>query len=172
MGIDLSRFRDEAVSSIPIKGKTEGEDLDIRGRKIKFLEPIKYNGEIYRVDGDRLLHLDIIYKYREACGRCLEPFVGEGETTLTAKLVEKIDNAIEKEEENEDIIYYIDEELDLQEYVMNTVILALPMKPLCNEDCKGLCPRCGTNYNRTKCDCVIEEIDPRFEKLKNFFPNE
>lgn len=170
MKIDLSRFKDKTISNIPIEGKAEVQDLNIRGRKIDLLEPIEYNGEIHRVDGERWIHLDIVYRYREACGRCLEPFVEEGKTTLTAKLVEKIDNDIE--DEDEEIIYYIGDELDLQEYVINTMILLLPMKPLCNEECKGLCPKCGANHNQTKCDCVIENIDPRFEKLKNFFPDD
>jgi len=44
--------------------------------------------------------------------------------------------------------------------------LALPMKPLCREDCKGLCPRCGEDLNVKGCGCVIETADPRWEALK------
>ena len=137
-------------------------------RKIKFIEPIKYEGEIYKVDKDKLLHLNIIFTYEEACGRCLEPFIREEKTVLTGKLVEKTDKA--NQEEEDEIIYYTDEKLDLAEYIISSIILFLPMKPLCNKECKGLCPKCGTNHNKENCQCVIEDVDPRLAILKDFFP--
>jgi uncharacterized protein len=42
----------------------------------------------------------------------------------------------------------------------------LPTKRLCSEDCKGLCPYCGKDLNEGRCDCEVDEIDPRFEVLK------
>lgn len=167
MSIDLTDFRDEAVSSIKVSGELEKDILDINGRRIKFVEPIKFNGEIYKVGRDKLIHVDIQYKYEEACGRCLEPFLKEGNTILTGKLVEEMDEVTEDEEES---IYYVDEELDLDDNILSMVILSLPMKPLCDENCKGLCPKCGSNHNQSKCDCIVEDIDPRFAKLKDFFP--
>lgn len=171
MNIDLSKFHDETVSSIHIEEKLEKSTLDINGRGIKFIEPIRYEGEIYKViNGDKLLHINIYYKYEEACGRCLESFIKEGNTVLSGKLVEKMDKVTQDEEDDEEIIYYIGEKLDLSEYIMSMVILSLPMKPLCDKECKGLCPKCGTNHNKEECDCVVENIDPRLAKLKDFFP--
>jgi uncharacterized protein len=43
--------------------------------------------------------------------------------------------------------------------------MAVPMKALCDEDCAGLCQKCGQNLNQGKCDCPAEEIDPRWAKL-------
>ena len=170
MNIDLSGFHDETVSSIHIEGKLEKNTLDINGRRIKFIEPIRYEGEIYKVNGDRLLHININYKYEEACGRCLESFIKEENTVLSGKLVKKTDKITEAEEDDEEAIYYEGENLDLSQYIMSMVILSLPMKPLCDEKCKGLCPKCGTNHNKEECDCVVEDIDPRLAKLKDFFP--
>jgi len=45
------------------------------------------------------------------------------------------------------------------------VLLEVPMAPLCDADCKGLCPRCGANRNRETCGCPREAADPRFEAL-------
>ncbi len=70
------------------------------------------------------------------------------------------------------MIYYDGEELDITEDIRDMVILSLPMKPLCSDTCKGLCPKCGTNLNEEKCNCVLEEIDPRLEKLREFVPKE
>ncbi|HHV39266.1 MAG TPA: DUF177 domain-containing protein [Tepidimicrobium sp.] len=167
MSIDLSQFRDEVVSSILIRGQVEREGIDFNGRRIKFLKPIGYEGEIYRVDGEKLLYLEIFYRYKEDCGRCLEPFIRDDSTTITAKLSMKPEELVE--DEDEDIIYYTDDRLNLQDHIIDTIILFLPMKPLCGDDCKGLCPKCGTNHNKEKCDCVVEDIDPRLEKLKEFF---
>ena len=168
MNVDLSNFRDEAVSSSPVKGKLEKDFLDVNGRKIKFIEPIRYEGEIYRVDKDKLLHLNIFYNYEEACGRCLELFTKEEESVLSGKLIEKMDR-IDFDGEDE-VIYYSYEELDLDEYIISTIILSLPMKPLCHDECKGLCPKCGTNRNKEECQCVIEDVDPRLAILKDLFP--
>jgi uncharacterized protein len=50
--------------------------------------------------------------------------------------------------------------------------LALPMKPLCTEACRGLCPECGTNLNRTQCDCTPTWEDPRLAPLKGLLKRE
>ncbi|MDR3281355.1 MAG: DUF177 domain-containing protein [Synergistaceae bacterium] len=58
-------------------------------------------------------------------------------------------------------------ELDLSSYVWETLILNLPEKVLCGEDCLGLCPICGGNRNITGCGCVAHDTDPRFEVLRD-----
>lgn len=168
MCIDLSALYDEAVLSLHVEKELQKDSLEINGRKIRFIGPIKYEGEIYKAQGDKLLHINITYKYEEACGRCLESFIKEGSAVLTGRLVEKVDEVTQDEEE--DFIYYVGEKLDLTEDIMSMVILSLPMKPLCDEECKGLCPKCGTNHNKEECNCVVEDIDPRLAKLKDFFP--
>lgn len=165
MYVDLSRLRDEDIYSIPIKGEIVENELKTGGRNIKFIDPIKYNGKIYKLDGDYIMTLDIIYKYEEKCARCLEPFIREDRTSLSGKLVKKTDGTLK--DEDEEVIYYSDEKLDITEEVMTMIILSLPMKPLCKEDCKGICPQCGVNLNKHKCNCVVEDIDPRFAVLKD-----
>ncbi len=99
------------------------------------------------------------------CARCLEPFrqklVNDTDFIATSY---KQDGEIA---DDEDRVYYdADLRADLWEIVRQTVILALSMKPLCREDCRGLCPQCGTNLNKKKCKCTVKEIDPRLEPLK------
>ncbi len=57
-------------------------------------------------------------------------------------------------------------EIDIGEDVRQIVMLAVPQKLLCMESCAGLCPRCGRNLNRERCTCKVEEIDPRWDKLR------
>jgi uncharacterized protein len=63
--------------------------------------------------------------------------------------------------------FYKDEVLDLGDIIREQFFLALPMKPLCRQDCKGLCPVCGQNRNREWCTCHAEWIDPRLEPLRH-----
>jgi len=64
--------------------------------------------------------------------------------------------------------FIIDEHhiLDLTEAICQYALLAIPMKPLCREDCAGLCPKCGYNLNQGPCGCLPQQVDPRWSKLK------
>jgi uncharacterized protein len=63
---------------------------------------------------------------------------------------------------------YSGDEIDLGQMMREQFYLALPMKPLCRQDCQGLCPVCGKNRNRETCSCESTWVDPRFEVLRNF----
>lgn len=64
------------------------------------------------------------------------------------------------------------EEMDLNAMVNDQVLLSLPIKRLCREDCRGMCPQCGLNLNLGDCDCREEQVDPRLEKLKLWLDRE
>jgi uncharacterized protein len=66
-----------------------------------------------------------------------------------------------------ELLDYTGQEIDLSEAVVDQVVLALPIKPLCQEACRGLCPACGQDLNAGRCDCDEEPVDPRFAPLKN-----
>jgi uncharacterized protein len=76
------------------------------------------------------------------------------------------------EDENNDertdilVIHPETDKIELDEDIRDYSILAIPMKKLCSEDCKGLCPRCGKNLNEGPCDCKEEKTDPRWEPLQ------
>ncbi|MGZ9584692.1 YceD family protein [Paenibacillus marinisediminis] len=72
-------------------------------------------------------------------------------------------------DDDDDVTYVTDENVDLKPYVEEAVIVHLPYAPLCEEDCKGLCPTCGVNRNETECGCSNERIDPRLAGLMDFF---
>jgi uncharacterized protein len=64
------------------------------------------------------------------------------------------------------VSFYRDGRIDLSHMVVEQIVLALPMKPLCKPDCRGLCALCGANRNLESCDCAPEESDPRWAPLK------
>ena len=55
--------------------------------------------------------------------------------------------------------------IDLTEAIRQYALIAIPMKPLCREDCAGLCSHCGHNLNQGPCDCLSQEVDPRWSEL-------
>lgn len=69
-------------------------------------------------------------------------------------------------DDNDDYIEVPDYTLDVDNCVQTDIILNLPVKFLCKEDCKGICPKCGKDLNDGECGCQTEEIDPRLEVLK------
>jgi uncharacterized protein len=110
------------------------------------------------------------------CGRCLDAFSHQVGQELDLFYLPRRD-APSGGEEGEDEVALSDRELvvafhsgdvlDLGEMVREQLFLALPMKRLCREGCRGLCPTCGMNRNRAACSCAeAEEIDPRLSPLK------
>lgn len=106
-----------------------------------------------------------------ACSRCLEPFTLPVATDFDLRYVPRTENVGEGEKEvDEDDLataFYSDQQIDLGYLIMEQFQLTLPMKPLCDEGCKGLCPQCGTNLNTGTCDCSPKWEDPRLAALKS-----
>lgn len=102
------------------------------------------------------------------CDRCLDPVRIELEFAMI--------RAIDLNETEEERIANLDEQpyvngynLDVDQLVCDELILNLPMKVLCSDDCKGICNRCGTNLNRETCDCDIRSADPRMAVIQDIF---
>jgi uncharacterized protein len=104
------------------------------------------------------------------CSRCLEdanlPVDGDFSYTLVPVKPENKED-VELQAEELEISYYQDDFIDLAPIICEQIILQIPIKPLCSEDCKGLCPHCGTNMNVASCNCHLEFVDPRLAVLKN-----
>lgn len=104
------------------------------------------------------------------CSRCLEAFRLPVDAGFDLRYQPFSENAGEGEREigegDMDTAFYQNDEIDLGQLMQEQFLLALPMKPLCSDDCKGLCPTCGTNWNRAACDCATTWQDPRLAALK------
>lgn len=109
-----------------------------------------------------VIYLDVCIKFAfyGFCDRCASDVEKEFSFDVHKIVTEKLQN------ENDDDNYIIVENhiLDLDDFVNEEVLLSLPTKILCSDDCKGLCPQCGTNLNVSKCDCK-KDVDPRLEAL-------
>jgi uncharacterized protein len=136
------------------------------------------NGSTYQINGEcRLLRTQrsILVKCRLntdaelTCSRCLNNF----RQPLTVKFEEEYLPTVDISagtplKITDDANHFtIDKNhvIDLNEAIRQYTLLATPMKPLCREDCSGLCPQCGKDLNQGPCDCPRQEIDPRWSKL-------
>ena len=124
----------------------------------------KSGTDTFRVKGTAETRLEM------ACSRCVEPFAVPVDASFDLRYVPETRNEGEGEQEiGEDDLttaYYREGLLDLTELLREQFQLALPMKPLCAEDCRGLCPECGTNLNPAPCGCAPKWEDPRLAPLK------
>ena len=105
-----------------------------------------------------------------ACSRCLEPFELPVDASFDVRYLPQSENTGDEREVEEDDLsdaFYRDEQIDLGQLMEEQFYLALPMKPLCREDCKGLCASCGTNLNEATCDCQVRWEDPRLAGLES-----
>ncbi|MBI3580648.1 MAG: DUF177 domain-containing protein [Nitrospinae bacterium] len=112
---------------------------------------------------------------RLQCGRCLKEFDYELEAEVNAPFLPKgggdrepspASEAEGPEEDEGDVNYYKGKTLDLYNVLRDQLFLALPLKPLCREECKGLCPSCGADLNKGPCSCGPKKGDPRLAALK------
>lgn len=105
-----------------------------------------------------------------ACGRCLEPYSVTVAPDVDARFVPARGTRGEERELGADDLetdVYSNGEIDLSALLETETTLALPMKPLCGDDCRGLCPVCGGNRNAKDCRCEVGAADPRWAPLKS-----
>jgi uncharacterized protein len=146
------------------------EALRRSGDEFEIVRPVSLAFDIYKdkrqfrlvgaVDSTLALH----------CSRCLESFELPVHAEFDLRYQPRTDAhaGAETEIQEDDLAtaFYDNDEIDLGQLVVEQFYLALPMTPLCSDDCKGLCPVCGTNLNRGTCDCRRQWEDPRFAALR------
>ncbi len=120
---------------------------------------VAVSGKIENNTGIVSLSGTVSFSATVACSRCAEEFKKSFEIEIEHLLARELVN-----EENDDYIVVENAVLDLDELVCEDIILSLPSRYLCKEDCKGLCSNCGKNLNNGSCDCK-KEVDPRLAAL-------
>ncbi|MEY8351955.1 DUF177 domain-containing protein [Lachnospiraceae bacterium 54-53] len=139
-----------------------GGDYEVAEAKPVLLRIMNLGGKKLEVEGKAKLTLII------PCDRCLDPV----RVDLAFDIIRMIDLSESEEERFEDLQeqpYVNGYNLDVDQLVCDELILNLPMKVLCSENCKGICNRCGTNLNRETCDCDIRSADPRMAVIQDIF---
>lgn len=104
------------------------------------------------------------------CDRCLEE-VQKEICVETEREINMKETEAQRIEALDEMDFISGSNLDVDSFVYGEILLNLPMKILCREDCMGICSRCGMNLNRGTCDCDTRSLDPRMAKILDVFKN-
>lgn len=158
MSIDLKQ-----LFEIPGEKLVLDESLDLSQYELfgtyPFYLPIKVAGKIENKAGVVFLNMTVDLAMKVCCDRCLDEFERKYQYSFEHVLVPKLNT------DNDEYVVAEDFQLDLEDLVLSDILLNLPSKLLCREDCKGLCSKCGQNLNEGSCDCTDKFVDPRFAVL-------
>ena len=167
MQLDLTRYRQPLGHFSRTFEPVDVGEIDDAYRVVA---PVRLDFDVHK-DKDRFrIEGTVNTELELPCSRCLEPFRMPIDARFDLRYHPAAEMALEQEREvaDEDLetSYYRDDQIDLNELLREQFYLALPMKPLCRDDCRGLCPQCGTNLNTGACDCAAAWEDPRLAALK------
>ena len=126
--------------------------------------------KILRTHQGVLVTARISTQVQTTCGRCLGGFQRLSSLTMEEESYPTVDPGTGQKmfppDESEGVVYIDDRHmLDLSDVVRQYVLTEIPIKPLCSDNCLGLCPECGTNLNEEKCKCDTAPADPRWGAL-------
>jgi len=171
---------------ISVRGLTDGlrrhsqqvavGELNLPDEEDYFTRPVQVDYSIEKIAGQVIIRGTVSTTVDMACSRCLEsvPIDISERFTLLVRFDDRgsskgsSSGGAPAGEEDEDVKNVLPDtdRIDVTEELRQTLLLALPAKPLCGEDCRGLCPHCGTNLNTGSCDCRIPTTDPRWAGLE------
>lgn len=160
MAFDISKALKAPEERFDVKYTIELDKIVLAGNEYEITRPVSLEGYYYSSDKKIFLKAEVQTSIKSVCARCLK----DVESELRFDISEKFAS------DDEDAYPLLDKMIDLEGVIEESVILNLPKQVLCNEDCKGLCPKCGTDLNINECKCDKEEIDPNnpFAALKDF----
>jgi uncharacterized protein len=161
MILDVSNLLRRKTADLPFEIKYEEPYVERESFKVKLKSPLTvngnavYDGEVINLKGRISALLEV------TCSRCLDTFDYDANI--------EFDEIFAKFNEEADVYLFEGDNLELTDMVIDNLILHIPVKFLCSENCKGLCPECGSNLNKHQCNCNIEDIDSKFAVLKDLF---
>ena len=158
-----------AVRKLRIRKTYAPGSIDFRSAEIKQIEPLEVMATAELLASQIRIEGNLETKIELVCARCLEPVVEEVSRTFDlfyapVPKVEKPTIDQLKDDETE-IGFYKGEGLFLADVLREQLLLALPLKVICQSDCRGLCPNCGANLNHEECRCETHATDPRMAPL-------
>ena len=136
------------------------------GFEFPFRQPVRLEGEVSDDAGAITLSATVYAHVTTRCARCGKPVEYDKETDVEFLLVKELEG---EEEDLRDDVYLVESDVvELDDILIPELILDMEMAVVCDEDCKGLCPKCGKNLNQGDCGCVVKEVDPRLAVLQKF----
>ncbi len=159
-----------SISEIPEEGLELDISEKISSESLKSILPVFAKIRIDRSESEVIIRGSVKGEIEQQCSRCLKNYTIEISSPIVVVYhpIEDINKEEQYELKGEELEtgFYKNDILDTDEILIEQLLLNIPMKPLCSPECKGLCPKCGTDLNVSSCNCITTEIDPRLEVLK------
>lgn len=165
-------------SIIEFDGKIHELDIDTEefslDDDIHIICKIQRDADLTRIEGE------VIASALQKCSRCLESFRQDiiGNFSIVVRHLKKgetvpyySEDDTDKDEDGLVYLSYGEDSIDITENVHDALLLSVPLKPVCREDCKGFCPVCGNNLNVSDCDCISKSNDSRWQALSGLLHN-
>lgn len=162
--VNLEQIFNNEGSQLEVKHSFDMSDYEVSGVN-PILSPVLVTGTIKNSTGIVHVSAQAELEYSDGCDRCATPITRKYTVPISHTLVTELND-----ESNDNFTVIPSMRLDLDELVFEDILLYLPTKFLCKDDCKGLCPICGKNLNEDSCSCK-KPIDPRLEVLKQLLDN-
>ena len=166
MQIDIKSIKCSRENSLEISFLESFEIFNTKLGELEFKDPVALEGKIFNKGDNFLLEATIKTTVYLKCSRCHKSVA-----YVIDLQVEEIFIA-DYTGEDEEIWTFTGNIIELDQLVMSNIVLDIPMKVLCSDECKGLCPKCGHDLSESDCGCDMTEIDPRFDKLWSMFKDE
>ena len=149
----------------------ETGQLELEDERVRLATPLTVNGQIKRSGAEVIVSGNITGKLFINCDRCLKPLETPLNNQFELDYVSGSDYEAlpdtELTEEQMLMSVFDGVAIDVDEIVKEQVLLAVPARILCSDDCKGICPTCGLDRNTTDCNCETSTSDPRWDALKS-----
>ncbi|MCD7742574.1 MAG: DUF177 domain-containing protein [Ruminococcus sp.] len=142
---ELEGYSFDINESIPLDELNESQPYQA------FASPVEISGKASNRAGIVTLNITVNAVMSHVCDRCLEAFDRQYSYDFSHTLTRALAN--EQDEDNDEYVVCPNNTLDISELALSDLLLALPTKILCKEDCEGLCPICGANLNKGSCGC-------------------
>ncbi|MDE5582265.1 MAG: DUF177 domain-containing protein [Ruminococcus sp.] len=151
MNINLKQIFNITGESKDIEYSVSMEELSVL-KNYSFASPVDIKGRIFNRAGVVYLDYSVSFTLLSLCDRCLKEFERNYNFDFQHIVVRTVSN------DNDEYIVADGESIELNDIAFTDLILQLPSKMLCKEDCKGLCMRCGCDLNESVCDCFNSEL--------------
>jgi uncharacterized protein len=161
--------KDLAIRKVHIRKSYAPGSIDYGISEVKQAEALEVLGTAELLEGQIRVTGGLETKIAMVCARCLEPVLEEvhRDFDLFYQPLRKGSKPEEERLKDDDteIGFFEGEGLFLADVLKEQVLLSLPMKVICQSDCRGLCPTCGANLNHEECRCETHPSDPRLAPL-------
>jgi uncharacterized protein len=167
MKLDLRNIKPEGCE---LNFSEISQDLELAVEGFEFPEPINVDINAAKSGDEIIVQGQVSLVVEMECSRCLEIF----ETDINHKIqlvIQLLDISEPQHSEDDDFVILpkTTGEFDLSDRIREAIMLELPLKPLCSDSCRGLCPMCGVNRNEAECECTPDKTDERWDSLKQLF---